>query len=82
MLGGVFTVLSEVDEGSSGSGSCTAATVEAAHVPHVCSICMVASTEYGGKATNIAVLCELWEEVDHCSQFSPLRDVGCALPQL
>ena len=46
---GVFTVLSEVDEGRSGSGSCTVARIEAAHVPHGCSSRMVASTGCGEK---------------------------------
>ena len=32
MLDGVFTVLSEVDQGGSRSGSCTVASIEAAHV--------------------------------------------------
>ena len=63
VLDGVFTVLSEVDEGSSGSGSCTVASIEAAHVPHGCSSCMVASTGYGEKSNKSfggAALCDLW----------------------
>ena len=54
MLDGVFTVLSEVDQGSSGSGSCTVAGIEAAHVPHGCSSSsMIASTRCGGKETDM-----------------------------
>ena len=83
---GVFTVLSEVDQGSSGSGSCTVASIEAAHVPHGCSSSMFASTGCWGKENRYdaggAILCGLWAWVDRSSQFSTLRDVGCALPEL
>ena len=47
VLYGVFTVVSEVDQGSSGSGSCTVASIEAAHVPHGCSSSMFASRGFG-----------------------------------
>ena len=41
VLDGVFTVLSEVDQGSRGIGSCTVASVGAAHVPQGCSSVVV-----------------------------------------
>ena len=81
VLDGVFTVLSEVDQGSSGSGSCTVPSIEAAHVLHGCSSSMIASTGCGRNETDMKVV-QLWARVDRCSQFSPLRDVGCALPEL